>query len=812
MAVSTLSEDDFLALLRRLQGSGYTTDPDSAREVELSAVARIAARATEPLAAFGRNLFLKTASEALDALERVRFFVGSEGLAPERRQRRLVAFAQGAAKMVEERLSNAIATYLGSATGQTVHATGAHALAHRASPAAALVVGRLEPSADKHAARDLAPILARGLPARALTGEIGTVELVYGAALDTPRSIGVAPSVAVAAQTKARVAPVEVFPGQVVTPASWIELQSMLIPKSHGCSLDLTKLGRTVMCQVLIGAGASLAVDGPTVNSAPSWANRLLSVSGVVTPEDEDDLTVLPASDHVWLGAAKLGPAGTGPTQRLVTAEGVDAVLTARADASGNLLLTNTDAAGRYVTLVLRSSPVYVPGAGSDTQPWLSTATIARDPLGELYRSTVISGAAPGQFSGAPAGALRRIVYTGGLTRELGAGRTQHVVLDSSEDYRNRYLLVIPLTRGVDAEVDSPAYYPAANADGLASRATVANAPRLFYTGVGAAAGSDAPLAHQHPDALAAPDVWLFADEDGNLCAEMKEASAHVCACLLALVVATEQTTGSSVVTAVPLHATRVQTLDLEQPQNTGVFAQGHQGGVPRANLSAPSPRAIPTAPPLGLLSEGPPPVRPVAFTVRERLGALNDGTYEVRQKLLGQRRRVISLVVPADSTTPVDDFNKSTELSPGVNDQIDFRDRFVWVEGRFGTSDVRISASSQVADNAAAVPFFAAFYTGPFGDVEVALSPSLSVYFEFSRQGEQRGYHSRLCLRNTGDDPVFVNATLECSGFLGMTDLRQYGVINAFTYSSTDEPNDDESRGYADDHGTSGGPYRGTE
>lgn len=809
MELPSLTEDQFLALLKRLQGSGYTEDPDSKRVAELQAVARVAALASEGLGALGRNLFMQSADEALDALERVRFLVGSATLTTARRRRRLLAFAQGTGKLVEARLSNALANYLGSSAGQTVSPDVARTTAHGASPRSTLVVGRLEPSADKHAARDLDPVLARGLPSRALAGGVAQAELTYGAALDgSPLAIGLEPSVAIVVQTKARAAPIEAYPGQVVTPDAWIELQSMLLWKSRGFTLDQAQQGRTALRTLALAGSASTSVGGP------SWAGRLLSAWGAVRADDaDDDLAASLASECVWLATSKLGAAGSGPTHTLAHLDGTPSDITVHVAGDGTLTVTNTGVAARLVTLLLSSTPVYGEGTTTDTQPWASTSVIAHDALAELYAGLVISDATPGSFSGAPAGALRRVVYTGGLTRELGADRVRHVVLDSSEDYRRRYLLVAPLTFGVGLGVD-PAHYPAASADGLSPRFSALSAPRLFYTGDGAAQGQDEQLPYQHPDGLDAPDIWLFSDDDGNLCAEMKETlSTHKSACLMALILGTEQVGGDSVVTPVPVHATRVQTLDLEQPQNCGVYAQGFQGGVPRLSRSDPAPRTVPTCPPLGLISEGSLPLRPIAFTVRERLGAIDDGTYEARQKIVGQRRRIVSLALAAGALTPVDAFNVATELAPGVNDQVDFRDRLVVVEGRWSTSDIRIGAVAQTADTAATA-FFVAFYAGPYADVEVPITSTLSMYFEFSRSAEHGGYHSRLCFRNTGEDEVFANATITCSGFVGLTDLRQYGVINAFTYSDHPDESmyDDENLAYSDDFGVAGGPYRGQE
>jgi hypothetical protein len=805
MEVTALTKDAYHALLRRLQGSGYTSEPSSVRDQELGAVARIAEMAAEGLVRASRNFFVGSADDALDAYERVRFLVGSAGLATSRRQARLLAFVRGM-PLVEARLRNAFAAYLADTTGETVRATEANLIAHQACPIAALVVGDIESEADKHAALDLDPVLARGLPCRALSGHVavpvdGSAALLYGATLDdSPRAIATVPVVTVPAQTKARSAPIAFHPGAVVTRAMWLELQAMLLWKSRGFSLDQNAQGRTYLLVAEIGAAATEVIDIDI-----SWAHRFVSASGSATVTADADLTALTAAEHVWLPPSKLGAAGAGLTQSLVTLSGISAGLTVHVNAGGNLVVTNGGAT-RDVVLMLRGSPVYTEGSSTDTQPWADANIIDGDQLGELYAATIVTDDGPLSFAGADAGAIRRIVYTGGLTRETGDGAVRSVILDASEDYRERYVLVVPLTLPVATGVES-AYYPHAGADGLAPRSLLVEAPRLFYTGAGAAAGDDAVLGLQHPDRLDTPDVWLFSDADGNLCAEMKTVSAHKSACLLALIIATEKTDGSSVVTAVPVDTDEAQTIDLEQPQNCGVFAQGFQGGVPRYDASSPEARAVPTCPPLGLIHEGHAPPRPVSWLVRERLGLIEDGTYEVRQPIVGQRKRLVSMVVDAETLVPIDDFNVAAELAPGVNDQLDFRDRFVWIEGRYSAGDILVE-SDPGADDDAATPFFAAFYTGPYADVEVALTETLSVVFEFSKSGTECGYHSRLCLRNTDVADVYVNASIECSGFLGLSDLRQYGVIGAFEYASGDEFESSETAGYADDYGIEGGPY----
>lgn len=783
-----LSEDGYHWLLRRLQGSGYTTDENSARDNELGAVARIAARAAEGLETVSRNMILATVDEALDQLERVRFFVGSAALSIEQRRERLLAFARASHQAVQARLDAAF-----GGVGETLLSDAYTLMPHRASGLGALVVGRRQPEAgpsvEAAVRRDLDPVLERGLPSRALSGGVTRHDLQYGMDLNTSgASIKVIANQNITPQTKARAAPLEIYPAVRLTSALWIELQAMLLWKSHGVSIDQTKQGRTIALRLSLGAGAS-ATDSSIV-----WGGRLVSAWGVSRSSASDDLTTATAAEHVWLGAARLGAAGDATTYPLVGLDGSASGLTVGVNGAGALVVNNGAGASRSVTLFVRSTPPLSVDGTADTQPWGFIDQIVYTELQELYRATLVSGlGTPNVFGGMPAGALRRVVYTGGLSRpaEGASSLTSalfRVVLDTSEDYRDRLVLVVPMT------TTKPDAIPTANADGLGARSGRALAPRLFYTGAsGSSASVSTVTPYQHPDALDAPSIWLYADAQGQLIAEMKSTSAEAAACLCALIVASETFSGTSRVRAVPIDTVMLQTLDLEQPQNCGVYAQGFQGGASRYFLTDAAPKRAPTSPPLGLIAEGAPPSRPVSFSVRERLGDRADGTVEVRQKIVGQRRRVVVLTLSPQSATPVDDFNLPTELALGTNDQMDFRDRFVWVEGRYG------AASPET-------PFLALLYTGPVGDVEVEVTEGLSLVFEMSRR--EGGYHSRLLFRSALGSELFVHATIETSGFLGLTDLRQYGVVNAFEYASDDAVEQDETRGYSDDFQVTGGPY----
>jgi hypothetical protein len=781
MDLGAMTQAAFLALLKRLQGTGYSKEDDSVRVAELEAIARIAAMTSDSIDKAMRNFFIESADEVLDVMERTRFILADSTLTTARRRARLLAFTQSVSKMVAARIANGFAAYLGATTGSTLAPELSDATAHKASPFSAFLIARQEPAATlKQQRRDLDPILARGLPSHALAGQVSVGPALWGTTALEPYAIALAPDVVPPVQTKARAAAIEFYPGSVVTPEQWIEIQSSLMWKSHGFSLDTVDQGRNFLFEGSIGAGGTVTIDGGI-----SWENRLIQAWGVISAADTPDLSANTTAEHAWLAPGKTGAAGAGYSHAFVALSGGNPGITAQIDGSGDLVLSNSGGATRYLKVLFRCSPVYQPASTVDTQPWYSTTSINPAQLSEIHKAAMVSDpASPETFAGVNAGAIRRVIYTGSLFYTAEDGAVQGAVLDSSEDWRNRYVLIAPIIN-YGGVVGSPeSYFPTASSDGMRTRAFLVNAPRLFYTGSGVSPGQATAQPYQHADNPTLPSVWIFADSSGNLCAEMKATDSYnVSACLMALVIATEQDDGTSVVTLPWLDVTQVQTLDLEQPQNIGCFQQGMQGGVPRSTL-ADALGAELTSPPLGLIPEGHSPSRPVAYRRREMLGAADDGTYEWRQKISGQRKRIVSVSIGPGATVYVDDFDVAGEVAPGVNDQLDFRDRMLWVEGRYSTTDIRIGAAVQ-ADDSASFGFYALMYTGPFHKAtvsasdghEVTIASTLTLRFEFDRN-HTGGLHSRLKFVNGTASTYRINATIEVSGQLGLSDLRLAGVV----------------------------------
>lgn len=800
MDLGALDADGYYRLLRKLEGSGYCKDDDSVRGTELMAVAKMAAMVTETLSDSFANLFLISATTGLDLIERTMFLVQSSSLTVEERRARLIAFRQGA-WLVEARLSNSFATYLGDATGSTQRPGNVEATAHRAAPGSAFLVARREPAAiTKRQIRDLEIVLARGLAGRAISGGVTQRDATWGDALE-PAGIAITPAVTIPAQTKARTAPLPFHPGSAMSREAWIELQSLLAWKSHGFSINQTQQGRTVMLiNASLAASGSVLIDGPTANSSINWSHRIVQAWGVASTSAVTDPSAKTAAENVWLAPSKTGVSGAGYVHKLLGCDtsATDSTLTLDIDGSGNLRLNNTGGSTLHVTLMVRCTPVYTAGSTTDTQPWMNADQAEHDDLAELYAAQLVTdGGAVGKFASVDAGALRRVVYSGPLSKAPIAGIPQGVSLDTSEDWRNRYVLVVPLaTFSGGTGIDST--YPVPSSDGMLAPPIFqfphTAAARLFYTGSGVAPGSATQQPNQASVHLevATGQFWLFADTTGALHVEMKDASTVDNGAWMGLIIASERTDGSSVVTPVPVHATQVQTFDLEAVQSVGTYQQGRQGNVPRRLLTDAAPKAIPTCSPLGLHTEGAFPARPVSWMVRERLGATDDGAYEERQPIFGQRKRVVSLTIPTGTSRQVDDFNLADELAPGVNDQIDMRDRIVWIEGRWSTTDITVNAASQASD-ASSGQFVLPLYTGPYARIFSLSGPiyivghratfditggGLDVEFEFSRAGVQKGIHSVVRINNATGATVYLNLVVEVSGKLGLCDSRAYGVV----------------------------------
>jgi hypothetical protein len=388
-----------------------------------------------------------------------------------------------------------------------------------------------------------------------------------------------------------------------------------------------------------------------------------------------------------------------------------------------------------------------------DREPWPSLSTFDADSVSAMHvGSRIEDGAASLAGLVNQGSAVRRVLYTGSMAKSDATGLTPAIVtLDTSIDWRNRALLVSCIGSG------------SATAIPFASSSVVDAGPgvtRVFLTGSGAVANAAAQGARQLLCGSSNPEYWLWADSTtGHLKAEMKTISTNAYAHGFLMVMATP-TLGfpsGATMTSVPIAAPAVYAADLNRAQNFGVYAQGRSNGTAEI-----------TCPPLGVITDGGLPARPISWLVRERRGDAADRSVDVRQHLYGQRKRVISLGVATGATIDVDAHNQTPSAASSNLDQIDYRDRLLRIEVAF--SSTWISIESPNADSG--VTRFTWFlYTGPFGNQSVTVS-NVTLTFEFGRVSAN-AFHSRLRITNATGADVYANIMIEASGFLGLTDRR---------------------------------------
>jgi len=768
-----LDEQGQLDLLRSLQGEGaYTEETGTARDAELSGVARIAYLASETLVAAARNMLPSKSVELLDGYELLHAAPSNEQLTDTQRQSRLKAFLRALPRLLAHRLDNAAASLTGVTTGTTVSHDGTTQTDGGASVVGAFGVTRLEPSATAQDAVALDTIMRRGSAARSIVGDTATRAADYSGVTPIDRSILEDVPVGATHTTAPIVRPFDYYVGSTVRQAQWRELQAMLCWKAGYGDLVPTYLDQTDQGGTLYEQGSVATAATVSLDTVDDWSERWLQVWGVVSATDitpaSYDLASLPDTDLVWTSLCKTGTTGAPYTQTLTTLAGGSSLCTVQVNGSGDLELSNTSGATRYYRLFVRASPKYslteTPGSVIRS-PWLDLEFATSATMSQLWKAATIRDQT---LANAAEGGQRRVFSTGTLSR-VATDETQFVVLDSSLDWRERVLLVAPLTS------DSASANPSPQTTGVDTRVGTSenNVPRMFNTYTGAAIGSATAQPYQHADRFAGPNVWLFADSaTGDLVAEMKSTdSTDARACAMFMVLASERTDGD--VEPVPIDGASLTAYDLNTLQDIGCWAQGKQGNAPR-QLAADVPGSAITAAPLGVISaSGGMPYAPSVFEVRERIGRADDATFEQRQPVRSQRKIVGSILVEDGAIEPVDElanlFDEGTELW-------DVRDRFVWIEARASfTTDIRIGG---ISDNSADKKC-ALLYTGPHdtGDFVMTLAPGLTIFLNWSRlQLGAEGIYSTFSFENVFGSDYYVNYAIELSGHLGLADRRLWG------------------------------------
>lgn len=289
--------------------------------------------------------------------------------------------------------------------------------------------------------------------------------------------------------------------------------------------------------------------------------------------------------------------------------------------------------------------------------------------------------------------------------------------------------------------------------------------PVVFYTG--AAGGSASAFYGALGDGVNATYRMYARASDGALVVDHASSGGGVYGCGLWMVVAAPKSSDSA--NQSPLDATYVAPVDLAEPQYNGVWQQGWPSEARYSSL-LPA-QTVPTNPPLGLIGDGGCPPVPLQWTQRERVGVMTDPSVVVRQRIFGQRKRMISVAVPAGSS-------RRLEAANGENgepiDEIDYRDRVVWIAGNVETVDTTIGTGSATSD-AAGASFMAVLYTGPYGTQSITLGTGLTLVFSFGKTTSARAVHAEFSFVNANGSARYINATLECTGQLGLSDTRTF-------------------------------------
>jgi hypothetical protein len=769
-----------------MQGTGYSDDEDSVRVADLDGVASVAARSSEALDASVGNAFVSTADEALDDWDRLLSMPTDATLSTAQRQARLVAWMSALPKLIEARLDHALDAWLGTTSGVTLAPNRSVTWRSGGHKLGSLAVGRLETGATIATMRVIDALLRRGLPARAIGCKGATRYADYGSPVERSAfrvSIPATPFFA-----DADTAPLEQFPGGVLTEESYKEMQAQLLWKPYrgntGTMTNHFSLDHESSPGAMLYAAGSLTAlttvaleDSGTVDGA-QWGSRVVQAWIVVSTSAITDTTAL--SGHGWLSAVKLGDSGSAPFPHLfVPLAGGAAAANMELSLSANALtLTNNHATNTYYfKLFVRRTPKCFADTTHSREPWLEpTTTLDADAVTAMVSESRIRNPTIGTYADliSPGSAVRRILYTGAMQRTAAGDTPNVVVLDSSIDWRGRALLVTHL-------VDSSTVVKEASSTKLTGRmiedssGSPSGLPltKIFLTGTGSAANPTTTTAFQYicytgTDA----DIWLWADSTtGYLKAEMKASlSDHEYACGFIMVTATPLLgTPAVALPSLPSAYPQALSVDFTVPQLHGCYAQGQAGATSAV-----------TAPPLGTIVDGALPARPISWLVRERAGHIYDRKIDVRQRIYGQRKRLISFAVGSGAVMDIDACSVLPEASTSTLDQIDYRDRFVFIEGEWAASDISLGKALPGIDDPV-VRFSWVFYGGPYGDQSITLPGSGSgmvITFIFGRNGND-AFQSRLSITNNDGGTRYLNLAIECTGFLGLTDRRLDGAAS---------------------------------
>ncbi len=757
MKLGSLDQAGYVRLFKALLGTGYTQDEAGPHGAEMLGMGKIAQLASEALDNVIRNMFVSHAIEALDEHDLMRGMPTDANLTTAQRQARLVAFTRALPKLIGARLDQALDRWLGTTSGETIAPTTVVSQSHGCSHWGGLVVTRREPSASLHQLRVIDDIMGRGMPARALSKRGALIDAEYGQPVDRSVLSYEDPAAPVPELTP-NVAPLEKFPGEVITLDEWREIQAQLLWKPYNggsgsttnqFSVAHTNAGSTMYAEGSIGAGASIAL------TFPGWNERITQAWCAANASAFTDSTAAGIS-HGFIGASKLGSLASPFVHAFVGSGVVTGLTLSLPGPDTRAVLTNTSGATIYYGIILRKSPFIFQNTSNDLEPWTSLTDFNSVSVSSAWEAGRVDVRDSGDNYVSDGLAVRRILYTGAMQRDPDGDAPTLVTLDTSVDWRLRAILVVALGAGSNSALLNAASHRMVNGAGSSS----APIAKIFISYSGAAANPAAVAAYQYADPTA--NIWIWADSaTGHLMAEMK-ASVSTNEYAHAFFMVTT-TSGPGTPYTLPVASPAVYPADLNIPQHVGCFAQGQ--GTPEAPV---------TLPPLGAVLDGGIPARPVSWLVRERLSSADDRAIEIRQRILGQRRRVLSLGLLAGATVDADACTDVPTAGGQNLDQVDYRDRFVFVEGAWSSSDISLGRVAQLSD-AAANKFCWCFYGGPYNDHTITFG-DITLTFDFQRSNSAP-FQSRLRVTNGAGAARYVNLMVEMTGFLGLTDRRLLGA-----------------------------------
>lgn len=769
---STPTESEITAWIRVLSalvGDAWEIEDTSTRAyAEMRVVATIAARTERQLAQVEREFFVHEAVETIDDHERALSLPADGGRSDEERKGRVLAVL--AARGQNDASLGRVLAALGSLGGARLVGSTSDAMDSEGNldPSAALLSSLVITDADYFASRirqGLALVLGRALDASRLgTFDHASADRIIataeGARWGTDAALDGAPA------RLGRVT-LRMETGGSESPALWMNRARTFGPNMvlHADDLDLVmRLAGTQpagdLRSTYTGTGDArtyfsrsiAASTTATVETAHDWRNRLVLASW-----QEGTTDIRPG------GAAEDGDNGRGgPVLRSFGAGGTGtgitfasgAILYADA-ATGNLRVQNPAGATRYFSVVVWGSSPATGGTG-DGHPYVGlSGGSSLASVGRAAWNTYTSSARAWReaslghdawSSGEGGGMLSRAMLSPPM-RSPGVGARVAHVLDSSVDWRNRFVLVhgagwaagVPILPGMISSEDGTTLDTLDAVDG--------SAHAFGYLGAGH--GFGATSAGQWDVAVTLSSgvtVHVFArSSDGALCVVAFNGAAAPPSDVIvaALVVhATARVTGATETTpslSADVDGDAIRPADLNVTQDYTVTGYARASDTSTSDVEGV---------PLGFDVRGNPPIARTYHAHADRITgyAQDEGRLYVRRERSGGHARAVATLTTAAGATEV------------IEDSFDWRDRYLFV----------------VRENTTSASLVGSFYSGR-GEVDGEWSTSFPGSYAFLRVPTLSDAYlvvdrdtGALKAYNGGGSPLSMTLWIDASPVLG--------------------------------------------